>query len=192
MNIILRELSEVIVKNINYQAKENGMSRNEFLKNYLETLAYKNKSDELKSDYQELINELLETLKWYGKMLNKFVDEFIIDPEDVYFLDKEIECIEEKKEKENIFLDGLTEKKSMTIREIPEEVFIRIGELADERGISKNEFLNRYLRQLTYSGSEKMVDTEYQYLVKKTLGVLEYTNRIFDVFQNENIINVKE
>lgn len=186
MDILIRNLSEVLTKKIDEQAKEKGVSREAFLKEELEKIAYKKESTELEGKYQDLVNELSKNLKRYGQIMKDFMDEFILDIEDAYFLDKEIDSIKEIK---NEIPDCKLGTGNLTIRYVPEDVFIKISELSEKRGISKNEFMNRYLKQLTYSDAEKIIDTKYEYLVNKTLGVLEYTNRVLDLFYEENVID---
>ena len=78
----------------------------------------------------------------------------------------------------------------MLIRSIPIEVINRIDELSEQKNISRNEFLNRYLRQLTYSNYVKLVDEKYNNLIEKTLGILDISNRVFKIFCDENIIDI--
>ena len=52
------------------------------------------------------------------------------------------------------------------------------------------KFLNRYLRQLTYSNYVKLVDEKYNNLIEKTLGILDISNRVFKIFCDENIIDI--
>ena len=78
----------------------------------------------------------------------------------------------------------------MLIRSVPIEVINRIDELSEQKNISRNEFLNRYLRQLTYSNYVKLVDEKYNNLIEKTLGILDISNRVFKIFCDENIIDI--
>lgn len=178
MEVKVRNLSEVIVKKIDEQAKEKGLSRNEFLKVELEKILSKEETEK-EERYQELVNELAKNLKEYGEVVKKFMEEFIIDPEDAYLFDK---GVDETSEQDEVPEQDFG-KRNISIRYVPEDVCIRIKELAEKRGISKNEFMNRYLKQLTYlSNAEKMIDTKYESLVNKTLETLEETNRSLDRF----------
>ena len=88
-------------------------------------------------------------------------------------------------------LDYCSDKKSeIKIKNIPIDVVERVSEIANNRGISRNEFLNIYLRQLTYSNKLKLVDEKYKYMIEKTLGLLNFTDRVLMVFKDENIIDM--
>ena len=76
------------------------------------------------------------------------------------------------------------------IRSIPIEIINRIDEIAEEKNISRNEYLNMYLRQLTYSNHVKLVDEKYNYLIEKTLGILDLSTRVFKLFCDENVIDI--
>ena len=121
------------------------------------------------------------------------MDEHIIDGEDAYNLDIDFN----KKSDELLSLKTelnyySNEKSEIKIKNMPIDVVERISEIANNRGLSRNEFLNIYLRQLTYSNKLKLVDEKYNYMIEKTLGIIGFSNRVLKVFQDENIIAVSK
>ncbi|MBQ8999556.1 MAG: hypothetical protein IJ086_12815 [Clostridium sp.] len=191
MEIKIRDIDSHIVDKLDKLAKEKNISRNEFLKQKIDEFAFENEANELEYNYQKLQKEIVENIRLHTEALCNFTDNFIIDIEDAYILD-----INYKDKEKNIPLTNKvidyknSEKSDMLIRSIPIEVINRIDELAEQKNISRNEFLNRYLRQLTYSNYVKLVDEKYNSLIEKTLGILGISNRVFKIFCDENIIDI--
>lgn len=135
--------------------------------------------------------EIVENIRLHTEALCNFTDNFIIDFEDAYILDINYKDREKNIPLTNKVIDYKdSEKSDMLIRSIPIEVINRIDELSEQKNISRNEFLNRYLRQLTYSNYVKLVDEKYNNLIEKTLGILDISNRVFKIFCDENIIDI--
>ena len=191
MEIKIRDIDSHIVDKLDKLAKEKNISRNEFLKQKIDEFAFENEANELEYNYQKLQKEIVENIRLHTEALCNFTDNFIIDIEDAYILD-----INYKDKEKNIPLTNKvidyknSEKSDMLIRSIPIEVINRIDELAEQKNISRNEFLNRYLRQLTYSNYVKLVDEKYNSLMEKTLGILGISNMVFKIFCDENIIDI--
>ena len=191
MEIKIRDIDSHIVDKLDKLAKEKNISRNEFLKQKIDEFAFENEANELEYNYQKLQKEIVENIRLHTEALCNFTDNFIIDIEDAYILD-----INYKDKEKNIPLTNKvidyknSEKSDMLIRSIPIEVINRIDELAEQKNISRNEFLTRYLRQLTYSNYVKLVDEKYNSLIEKTLGILGISNRVFKIFCDENIIDI--
>jgi len=169
MEVKVRNIDSNVVNKINELAKKDGTSRNEFLCNKLEEIAFENKINELESKYQSLIKNLSDITKEHIKILGAFVDEYIIDGENAYNFNVDVDF--NKKSDDLLSLKTelnycSNEKSEIKIKNIPIDVSGRISEIANERGISRNEFLNIYLRQLTYSPKLKLVDEKYNYLRK--------------------------
>lgn len=193
MEVKVRNINSNIVSKINKSAKKNGISRNEFLCNKLEEIAFEDEINELENKYLSLIKNLSDITKEHIKILGAFMDEHIIDSEDAYNLDVNFN----KKSDELLSLKSelnycSNEKSEIKIKNISIDVVERISEIANERGLSRNEFLNIYLRQLTYSNKLKLVDEKYNYIIEKTLGIIGFSNRVLKVFQDENIISVSK
>ena len=191
MNLILRDIDSHIVDKIDRLAKEKNISRNEFLKQKIDEFAFEKEANELEYNYQKLQKEIVENIRLHTEALCNFTDNFIIDFEDAYILDINYKDREKNIPLTNKVIDYKdSEKSDMLIRSIPIEVINRIDELSEQKNISRNEFLNRYLRQLTYSNYVKLVDEKYNNLIEKTLGILDISNRVFKIFCDENIIDI--
>ena len=191
MNLILRDIDSHIVDKIDKLAKEKNISRNEFLKQKIDEFAFEKEANELEYNYQKLQKEIVENIRLHTEALSNFTDNFIIDFEDAYILDINYKDREKNIPLTNKVIDYKdSEKSDMLIRSIPIEVINRIDELSEQKNISRNEFLNRYLRQLTYSNYVKLVDEKYNNLIEKTLGILDISNRVFKIFCDENIIDI--
>ena len=193
MDVLIRNVNINTVIKIDRLSKENKSSRNEFLYNKLEEIAFENEINELENKYLSLIKNLSDITKEHIKILGAFMDEHIIDGEDAYNLDIDFN----KKSDELLSLKTelnyySNEKSEIKIKNMPIDVVERISEIANNRGLSRNEFLNIYLRQLTYSNKLKLVDEKYNYMIEKTLGIIGFSNRVLKVFQDENIIAVSK
>ena len=191
MNLILRDIDSHIVDKIDKLAKEKNISRNEFLKQKIDEFAFEKEANELEYNYQKLQKEIVENIRLHTEALCNFTDNFIIDFEDAYILDINYKDREKNIPLTNKVIDyKSSERADILIRSIPIEIINRIDEIAEEKNISRNEFLNRYLRQLTYSNYVKLVDEKYNNLIEKTLGILDISNRVFKIFCDENIIDI--
>lgn len=191
MEVKVRNVNSNVVNKLDRLAKKNGTSRDKFLCNKLEEIAFENEINELENKYQSLIENLSDITKEHIKILGAFMDEYIIDGKDAYNFNfnKKSDDILSLKTNLNYYSN---EKSEIKIKNIPVDVAERISEIANERGISRNEFLNIYLRQLTYSSKLKLVDEKYNHMIEKTLGVIGFSNRVLEVFNDENIINVSK
>ncbi|MDU4843976.1 MAG: hypothetical protein E6342_17670 [Clostridium sp.] len=191
MDVLIRNININTVNKIDKLSKEGELSRNEFLCNKLEEIAFENEINELENKYQSLIENLSDITKEHIKILGAFMDEYIIDGKDAYNFNfnKKSDDILSLNTNLNYYSN---EKSEIKIKNIPVDVAERISEIANERGISRNEFLNIYLRQLTYSSKLKLVDEKYNHMIEKTLGVIGFSNRVLEVFNDENIINVSK
>lgn len=202
MEIKVRNINANVVKKIDELAKESKVSREEFLRDILEETAYKKEIYELDERYNSLMETLKELIITHTKIMGVFVEEYLINLEDAfdydlekYDLDTFKDEIDDLKNKANklsgskIELDyNLDEISEIKIRNVPVDVLARIDEISESRNLSRNKFLNIYLRQLTYSDNLKLVDEKYDYMIEKTLGVLHLTDRIMAIFKDENII----
>lgn len=83
MNIVIRDVNPIVVKKLDRLAKENGLSREEFLRNQLEVISVldliqEQKNDvnkmfeELKIQLQEILESLLLNERNYLRMLRLF------------------------------------------------------------------------------------------------------------------------
>lgn len=194
MNILIRDINSNTSNKLNQKAKEKGLSREEFLREELEKIAFKNEIDDKEKEYKDLCNSLVEAITLNTKMLGAFMDEYIIDGEDAYNL------VVDYPHKKSILENKLSyvnhkdinkfNTKDLLIRDVPIYVLNKVDSISNARNLSRNEFLNIYLRQLTYSNSLKLVDDKYKYMLEKSLGILDFNNRIFKIFYDENIVDI--
>lgn len=185
MNILLRNISSNVIIKLDAIAKERGVSREALLSEEINRFASREDIDRLEENYTKMCRVLADAIDKHTAMMSSFLEEAILDEEDAYFLHREIKKLEEI---ENKIPDDTTIKKNLSIKNIPETIVKTIDEYAEKRGVSRNEFIIRYLRQLTYSSNLKMIDDKFGYLIEKSLGILEYSNRVFDLFYEENVI----
>ncbi|MDU6482988.1 MAG: hypothetical protein E6538_13410 [Paeniclostridium sordellii] len=190
MEIKVRYLKKDIVNKIDSLSKEEGYkSRNDFLAKKLEDIAFENEKYQLEKDYLNTMNLLSEVVKNHTNILGSFMDQFVIDAEEAYNIDLNYTDIKSELKKESINLHFGEEKSEIKVRELPSNVVTRIDEISKERNISRNEFLIKYLSQLTYSNSVKLINEKYDYTIEKVLGLLEFSNRVLTLFHEENYID---
>lgn len=205
MEIKVRNIDANIIEKIDILAKENKLSREEFLRLKLDEVAYKKEKNELEEKYNLLMENLEEMFITHMKIMGIFIEEYLINPEYVFdydledFLDEyNLDTIEDdihnlkNKPKELTDLQikqnyNLQQKTEIRIRNVPLDVSERIKELAEIKNISQNEFLNRHLRKLTYSKTLQSVDDKYSDMIEKTLRLLYYSNKIMAIYKEENI-----
>lgn len=198
MEIKVRDIDVNTIKKINELSKKNKLSREEFLRTKLDKIAYEEEINFLSEKYNDLMDKLTEIVIAHTKVLGLFLEEFVIDPLDAF--DYDLETLKEDFEKTSkelsdskINLDyNLENNAEIKIRNVPLDVLERIKELSEKENISQNEFLNIYLKQLTYSNSLQLVDEKYNGMIEKTLGLLYFTDRVLAVFNEENIIDWEE
>ncbi|RGX06265.1 hypothetical protein [Paraclostridium sordellii] len=190
MDILIRNVNKNISKKIDSLSKEEGYtSRNDFLSKKIEDIAFENEKYQLEKDYLNTMNLLSEVVKNHTNILGSFMDQFVIDAEEAYNIDLSYTDIKSKLKKESINLHFGEEKSEIKIRELPSNVVTRIDEISKERNLSRNEFLIKYLSQLTYSNSVKLINEKYDYTIEKVLGLLEFSNRVLTLFHEENYID---
>lgn len=190
MEIKVRYLRKDIVKNIDSLAKEKGYrSRNEFLVKKLEDISSENESNELEQDYLTLMSSLTEVVKNHTKVLGSFMDQFVIDAEKAYTLDLNYDDIKKEIKNKSFNSNIKGDTSEIKVRDLPVNVLARINEICEERNISRNDFLIKYLSQLTYSDSLKLVNERYEYSIEKVLGLLDFSTKVLAIFYDENYID---
>lgn len=193
MEIKVRYLKEDIVNKIDSLAKQEGYkSRNEFLAKKIEDIAFENEKNQLEKEYLNTMSLLTNVIENHTKVLGSFIDQFVIDAEEAYNINLNYNDIKHKFKKDSPSLhigEGTSEVK---VRELPINVVTRIDEICKERGLSRNDFLIRYLSQLTYSSSVKLVNEKYEYTIEKVLGLLDFSNRVLALFHEENYIDTSD
>lgn len=190
MEIKIRYLKKDIVDRIDILASKEGFkSRNEFLAKKLEDIAFESEKKQLEEDYINVINSLITVTENHTKVLGSFMDQFIIDSEEAYKLDLNYTEIKNSLREDSPTLNIEDVTSEIRVKYVPKDVVTRIKEICDEREINQNDFLIKYLSQLTYSNSLKLINEKYEYTIKKVLGLLDFSNRVLTLFYNENHID---
>lgn len=190
MEIKIRYLKKDIVDRIDILASKEGFkSRNEFLAKKLEDIAFESEKKQLEEDYINVINSLITVTENHTKVLGSFMDQFIIDSEEAYKLDLNYTEIKNSLREDSPTLNIEDVTSEIRVKYVPKDVVTRIKEICDEREINQNDFLIKYLSQLTYSNSLKLINERYEYTIKKVLGLLDFSNRVLTLFYNENHID---
>ncbi|MPU14956.1 hypothetical protein FGL68_07085 [Acinetobacter baumannii] len=83
MNVLLRNISKDVVYKIDELATERGISRNEYLTNQLELLAYSDSLFELDNKYSILVEKILKVLDYNTLTLKKFLEENLLDLDEI-------------------------------------------------------------------------------------------------------------
>lgn len=190
MEIKVRCLKADIVNKIDNLSKQKGYkSRNEFLAKKIEEIAYENETNQLETDYENLMNSLIEATKNTTKVLSSFIDHYVIDVEEAYSLNINNTNIKNSIQSKVTDLNIKEDTSRLSIKKVPVGLINRIDEICKERDITRDDFLAKYLSQLTYSSSLKLVNEKYEYMAEKVLGVLDFSNRILALFYEENCID---
>jgi hypothetical protein len=79
MDIIIRNLDPKLIAIIDNIAKEKGQSRQEFLKNYVETLGMTSYLQEREDKYVSLVNQIIFVLKENTYVLDQIRKDFLIE-----------------------------------------------------------------------------------------------------------------
>lgn len=82
MNIIIRDLDAKSVQKLDEISKGKGLSRQQFLKNYIETLSVLGVLKESESKYIDLVNQLSFLIKENTNVLSQIRTDFILDEEE--------------------------------------------------------------------------------------------------------------
>ena len=193
MEIKIRYLKEDIINKIDSLAKQEGYkSRNEFLAKKIEDIAFQNEKNQLEKEYLNIMNLLTEVIKNHTNILGSFMDQFVIDAEEACNINLNYNDIKNNLKKESINLHIKEETSEIKVRNLPINVITRIDEMSKERNTSRNDFLIKYLSQLTYSSSVKLVNEKYEYTIEKVLGLLDFSNRVLALFHEENYIDISD
>lgn len=81
MNIIIRDIDVKSLQKLDEIAKGKGVSRQQFLKNYIETLSVLGVIKESETRYVDLVNQLSFLIKENTNVLSQIRTDFILDEE---------------------------------------------------------------------------------------------------------------
>lgn len=81
MEIKIRNLDVITIQRLDEVAKEKGLSRQQFLKNYIETLSVIDIIKDSETKYVDLVNQLSFLIKENTNVLSQIITDFILDEE---------------------------------------------------------------------------------------------------------------
>ena len=81
MEIKIRNLDVITIQRLDEVAKEKGLSRQQFLKNYIETLSVIDIIKDSETKYVDLVNQLSFLIKENTNVLAQIRTDFILDEE---------------------------------------------------------------------------------------------------------------
>lgn len=190
MDILIRNVNKNVSNKLDILYKQNGYkSRNDFLAKKIEDIAFEGEKVQLEKDYLNVMNLLTELIKNHTSILGSFMDQFVIDAEEAYSIDLNYNNIKNNLKVKSINLHMEEDTSKLILKKVPINIITRIDEICEERNINQNEFLIRYLGQLTYSNTVKLVNEKYEYTIEKILGLLDFSNRVLTLFHEENYID---
>lgn len=82
--------------------------------------------------------------------------------------------------------------KNLKIRDVPEEVIMKLDEISSKQNISREEFLRRTLKKITIADEIFEAESKYELLTEKVLGVLNLNTFVLNKFMDENLITLEE
>lgn len=83
-DLLVRDLSKEAITRIDSFAKAKGVSRNEFLKEHLETLLHSDEMRKFEANYRITMEKVLRVLDLNTKVMKKFCDENYIDLTEIF------------------------------------------------------------------------------------------------------------
>ena len=78
-DILIRDLSPEVITRLDALAKENGVSRNEFLKENLEKQTVLNEMKKFEADYKLTVDKILKVININTRVLRDISEELLID-----------------------------------------------------------------------------------------------------------------
>lgn len=76
------------------------------------------------------------------------------------------------------------------VNNISESTLEKIDLMAKENGLSRNEFLKKALENLVISEGVSELDSRFNELIKKNIGVLDLNTKALKHFCEENLIDI--
>ena len=83
-DLLVRDLSKEAITRIDSFAKAKGVSRNEFLKEHLESLSHSDEMRKFEAYYRISMEKILRVLDVNTKVMKKFCDENYIDLTEIF------------------------------------------------------------------------------------------------------------
>lgn len=83
-DILIRDLSPEVITRLDALAKENGVSRNEFLKDNLEKQTVLNEMKKFEADYKLTVDKILKVININTRVLRAISEELLIDIDSIF------------------------------------------------------------------------------------------------------------
>ncbi|MFH5911223.1 FitA-like ribbon-helix-helix domain-containing protein [Clostridium perfringens] len=83
-DILIRDLSPEVITRLDALAKENGVSRNEFLKENLEKQTVLNEMKKFEADYKLTVDKILKVININTRVLRVISEELLIDIDSIF------------------------------------------------------------------------------------------------------------
>lgn len=196
MEIKIRNINEPTVNKIDQLAKElygnKKGSRGKFLKTKLEEIAFKEERNQLELQYQSLLNHLIEVMQMHSNIMSEIIKEFDIDIDKFYSYENRCLPLDDSISIKDSSNDTQSTTKDILIRDMDRNLIDIIDKISSKKGLSRSEYINMYLNQIIYSDSLKIIDEKYDYLIEQTLGIIDFSNKIFEVVLDKSVIDISK
>ncbi|WP_343102073.1 hypothetical protein [Romboutsia sp. MSSM.1001216sp_RTP31141st1_G3_RTP31141_220114] len=86
--------------------------------------------------------------------------------------------------------DNKIENSYVRINNLSENTLNKIDFMAKENRLSRNKFLKKALEKLVVSDGVLELDSKFNELIKKNIGVLDLNTKVLNSFCEENLIDI--
>ncbi|WP_343102139.1 hypothetical protein [Romboutsia sp. MSSM.1001216sp_RTP31141st1_G3_RTP31141_220114] len=86
--------------------------------------------------------------------------------------------------------DNKIENSYVRINNLSENTLNKIDFMAKENGLSRNEFLKKALEKLVVSDGILELDSRFNELIKKNIGLIDLNTKVLNYFCEENLIDI--
>ena len=87
-------------------------------------------------------------------------------------------------------MESNSKQSYVRVNNISESTLEKIDLMAKENGLSRNEFLKKALENLVVSEGVSELDSRFNELIKKNIGVLDLNIKALKYFCEENLIDI--
>lgn len=87
-------------------------------------------------------------------------------------------------------MESNSKQSYVRVNNISESTLEKIDLMAKENGLSRNEFLKKALENLVVSEGVSELDSRFNELIKKNIGVLDLNTKALKHFCEENLIDI--
>lgn len=187
MDIKIYNVEKYIVLKLDDLASKKNISRNQFLINYFEKIAYQKELFSVFSNYEKLL-KITETILIKNKSVMDNLSEIDIDIVIPKF-DEEDHFINTLNYSSNFKLNN-DELTYIRIRNISSDVVFKLDQLAKENNLTKNEFRKKVLTKLTTPSCMYELDLKFGELLKKNTQIINMNTKTLNIFCDENLIDI--